>query len=237
MLLPIRTFAALAAAVSVFFGSFSYALPGQNAQGSLVLVNKQNRAPSAQPILVLPDVTPTRPALAGNIYMRPEAATALEALFQAARDEAGFTLYATSGYRSYATQRAIYERRSEALGERRASQVVAKPGYSEHQTGLAMDIEGESTLGIGLEEEFGDSPEGIWVAENAHRFGFIVRYKRGWEDITGYAYEPWHIRYVGVEHATAIAELNIPFEEYLELLQGQRTGALSGAVETEEDEG
>lgn len=64
MLLPIRTFAALAAAVSVFFGSFSYALPGQNAQGSLVLVNKQNRAPSAQPILVLPDVTPTRPALA-----------------------------------------------------------------------------------------------------------------------------------------------------------------------------
>lgn len=100
-----------------------------------------------------------------------------------------------------------------------------------------MDIEGESTLGIGLEEEFGDSPEGIWVAENAHRFGFIVRYKRGWEDITGYAYEPWHIRYVGVEHATAIAELNIPFEEYLELLQGQRTGALGDAVETEEDEG
>ena len=235
MLLPIRTFAALATAVSVLFGSFSYALPAQNPQGTLVLVNKQHRAPSAQPVLVLPNVTPTRPALAGNIYMRPEAAAALEALFQAAQDEAGFSLYATSGYRSYATQRAIFERRSEALGEKRAGMVVAKPGYSEHQTGLAMDIEGGSTLGLGLEEEFGDSPEGVWVAENAHRFGFIVRYKRGWEDVTGYAYEPWHIRYVGVEHATAIAQLDIPFEEYLALLQAQRMGALGGA-ETEEDD-
>lgn len=238
MILPFKTFAALVTAASVVFGSWSYALPGQDPAGVLLLVNRQNRAPSAQPILVMPHVPPTKEAYAQNLYMRPEAAAALEALFAAALED-GHTLYATSGYRSYATQDAIFKRRSEALGEKRASRIVAPPGYSEHQTGLAMDIEGESTLGDGLEESFGASPEGIWVAENAHRFGFIIRYKREWEAITGYAYEPWHIRYVGVAHATAIARMDVPLETYLERLRAQRAQAagVQAQKEGEVDEG
>lgn len=230
MILPFRAFAALATTVSLLFGSWGYALPQDDPLGLLLLVNKEHRAPDVQPVLVLPDVTPTKPAYAENIYMRPEAAAALEALFQAAQ-EAGYTLYATSGYRSYATQKAIYERRTGEIGTARASMLVAEPGHSEHQTGLAMDIDGESTLYDGLEESFGASPEGIWVAENAHRFGFIIRYKRGWEEITGYAYEPWHLRYVGMEHATAIAQLNIPLEWYVDLLQEARAQTLSSGAQ------
>ncbi len=78
-----------------------------------------------------------------------------------------------------------------------------------------------------LSKSFGDSPEGQWVAENAHRFGFIIRYKAEWEEVTGYMYEPWHIRYVGKEHAARIHELDIPFEYYVAQLRAAQA-ALAG---------
>ena len=165
--------------------------------------------------------------------MQPVAAHALEELFDAANDD-GIILYATSGFRSYSTQKAIFDRRSQQRGERAANRSVAKPGYSEHQTGLAMDVEGQSSLGSGLVEDFGETPEGIWLAQNCHKFGFIIRYPKGKSDITGYIYEPWHIRYVGPEAASEIASLDITFEEYIVLKRGERIVWLEGGTPDDE---
>ena len=145
--------------------------------------------------------------------VRPEAAAALEALFAGAAED-GLTLYATSGYRSYSTQKAIFERKLDRMSEKQANLSVAKPGYSEHQTGLAMDIEGETTKGTGLTEAFGESPEGIWAAKHCAEYGFIIRYPKGKEDITGIEFEPWHFRYVGREAAEIINKEGITLEEF-----------------------
>lgn len=229
-----RALASLALGLTLMFDSWGYVMPHQDPTDILILVNKQNRAPAVPVTLVKPDVTPTRESVSENIYMRPEAASALEALFEGAA-EAGLTLYATSGYRSYSTQKAIFDRKAAERGEQAANRSVAKPGYSEHQTGLAMDIEGETTLGTGLTEAFGESPEGIWVAEHCHEYGFIIRYPRDKTNITGYIYEPWHIRYVGVEAATEIIELGVTFEEYILMVRGDRIEELKGDVMQDEE--
>ena len=229
-----RALASLALGLTLMFDSWGYVMPHQDPTDILILVNKQNRAPAVPVTLVKPDVTPTRESVAENIYMRPEAASALEALFEGAA-EAGLTLYATSGYRSYSTQKAIFDRKAAERGEQAANRSVAKPGYSEHQTGLAMDIEGETTLGTGLTEAFGESPEGIWVAEHCHEYGFIIRYPKDKTNITGYIYEPWHIRDEGVEAATEITELGVTFEEYILMVRGDRIEELKGDVMQDEE--
>lgn len=153
----------------------------------------------------------------GNITMRREAAEALEELFKAAKEEQGFVLEAVSGYRSFARQKAIYNRKIQNTGSvDKAQLLVAPPGTSEHQLGLAMDIGRKS--GSGLNASFGKTKEGMWVAENAHRFGFVIRYKEEWTGITGYAYEPWHIRYVGKEHAAQLYRMDVPLEIYVDAL-------------------
>lgn len=231
-----RALAALVLGASLLFESWGFMMPHQDPSDILILVNKANKAPAVPMTLVKPDVTPTTPAKAENIYMRPEAAAALEELFAAAA-EAGHTLYATSGFRSYSTQKAIWERKLENMSERSANASVAKPGYSEHQTGLAMDIEGHTTLGTGLTEEFGSTPEGIWVNEHCHEYGFIIRYPEGKREITGYIYEPWHLRYVGKEAAAEITELGVTFEEYILIVRGDRVKRLKeGGVSVENDE-
>ena len=121
---------------------------------------------------------------------------------------------AVSGYRSYGQQASIFDRKLQKVDRQTAQRTVAPPGCSEHQLGLAMDLGTKKE--IRLTAAFGDTPEGQWVAANAHRFGFIIRYKAEWEDVTGYAWEPWHIRYVGKDHAKRIFELNIPLEEYID---------------------
>lgn len=181
----------------------------------LVLVNRDYRLSNTyEPDdLVRPDVRRD----SSSILMREEAAHALEALFAAAEEE-GLQLIAASGYRSYRTQELIYQRKIKNTGsEEKAGLLVAPPGASEHQLGLAMDLKCKSVQN--LVAAFGKTKEGVWVAENAHRFGFIIRYKEDWTDITGYAYEPWHIRYVGKEHAQIIFELDIPLEEYITALR------------------
>ena len=145
----------------------------------------------------------------------------LEALFAGAAKD-GLTLYATSGYRSYSTQKAIFERKLDRMSEKQANLSVAKPGYSEHQTGLAMDIEGETTKGTGLTEAFGESPEGIWAAKHCAEYGFIIRYPKDKTKITGYIYEPWHLRYVGREAAQEITALDVTFEEYIAMVRSDR---------------
>lgn len=145
--------------------------------------------------------------------MREDAAGALEEMFAAAKEEDNISLSSVSGYRSYSKQSTIYARKKQTTGSTaKADRLVALPGTSEHQLALAMDIaqKGSSQLNAG----FGKTEGGKWVSQNAHRFGFIVRYMEEWEDITGYAYEPWHVRYVGKEHAQALYEQNIPMEIY-----------------------
>lgn len=224
-MLTIRALASLAIGLSMMFDAWGFVMPHQDPTDILILVNKTNRAPAVPMALVKPDVAPTKEAYSENIYMRPEAASALEELFEGAAQD-GITLYATSGYRSYSTQKAIFDRKLEKMSEKAANASVAKPGYSEHQTGLAMDLEGQTTLGTGLTEAFGESPEGIWVAENCYKYGFIIRYPKGKTNITGYIYEPWHVRYVGREAAEEIKELDVTFEEYILMVRGDRINAL-----------
>jgi D-alanyl-D-alanine carboxypeptidase len=124
--------------------------------------------------------------------LRQEASDAIVAMFDAAASEAGLSLASNSAYRSYAAQQSIYD--GDDLS-------TARPGHSEHQTGLVMDIGAESGE-CSLDQCFGDTDEGIWLRDNAYRFGFILRYPADKTPITGYEYEPWHFRYVGLDLAT-----------------------------------
>ena len=145
-------------------------------------------------------------------FMRKEAAVNLRHMFSDALRQ-GCSLMAISGFRSYNRQKEIYENSIATKGELYAKKYIANPGTSEHQTGLAMDVSSLEMNGE-LEEEFSYTKEGRWVKMNAYKYGFIIRYPLGSENITGYGYEPWHYRYVGIDIATKIYTENITFEEY-----------------------
>ena len=182
----------------------------------LCLVNRETRLDKslAPDDLIKPKVDTRKESLQDRIFMRPEAAHALEDMFTAALSEKAYQLLAVSGYRSYGEQQVLFNQKAQAVGRAKASLTVAKAGESEHQLGLAMDVQCADTPT--LSEDFAETPEGQWVAENAHRFGFIIRYKDEWSDVTGYAYEPWHLRYIGILHATAVYMLDVPYEHYYE---------------------
>lgn len=144
--------------------------------------------------------------------LRKPAAKALERMFKDA-EKKKVILYAVSGYRSYARQKQIYDQNVASRGKSATDKVSARPGSSEHQTGLTVDISSRS-VGYQLSQTFGTTKEGKWVAKNAHKYGFIVRYPNGKSKITGYHYEPWHIRYVGVETASYLYKNNLTLEEY-----------------------
>ena len=145
--------------------------------------------------------------------LRKVAYDALKKLFSKAKEEKSFELYARSGYRSYNTQKDLYNSYVANHGQEAADKFSAKPGQSEHQSGLAMDITSAS-MNYQLDDTFFDTEEGKWVAENAHKFGFVIRYPKGKEDITGYQYEPWHLRYVGLSLAKETYESQLTLEEY-----------------------
>ncbi|OJF94158.1 M15 family metallopeptidase [Alkalibacterium sp. 20] len=179
-----------------------------------VLVNKQYSLPEDY----VPDnlVTVEVPTVLPNPeikQMRQVAADALKEMFDTA-ETSGIILHARSGYRSYQTQVQLFNNYVNNHGEEAANKYSARPGESEHQTGLVMDVTSES-VGLQLTEEFGNTEEGTWVRDNAHEFGFIIRYLEGKEDITGYVFEPWHIRYLGPELATDVYESGLSYEEYL----------------------
>lgn len=144
-----------------------------------------------------------------EMYMEYEAAKALEKLVDDALID-GIELYGVSGYRSYELQQHIYDINVINNGQEYTNGYVAIPGRSEHQIGLAMDL-GDATGNL-IQNEI----EVDWIQNNSHLYGFIVRYPEGKEDITGYNYESWHIRYVGIDAATEIYNSNITFEEYYE---------------------
>ena len=161
--------------------------------------------------------------------LKQEAALALEEMFDACKKDIGITLKAVSGYRSYARQETIYNNKLERVhgSVEKADEYVARPGASEHQTGLVMDV-GQKSDKVNLTGGFGATKGGKWVAEHCWEYGFIIRYQKGWEEITGYEYEPWHVRYVGKENARRIHEQEMPLEEYLQIVRNER---LLGIVE------
>ncbi|RAK18442.1 D-alanyl-D-alanine carboxypeptidase [Anoxybacillus vitaminiphilus] len=191
-----------------------------NPENILALVNKENNLPeNYKPNdLVVPNVPFT--FAEQNVekrFMRTEAAKALEKMFSAAK-QAGVYLIAASGYRSYERQKSLFEQEVEKAGKEKAIHAVALPGQSEHQTGLAMDITSPSVKNE-ITIAFGETKEGKWVAAHAHEFGFIIRYPKGKEQITGYQYEPWHIRYVGKKAAKVMFERRLTLEEYFQVVK------------------
>lgn len=167
-----------------------------------VIVNKQH---SLIPKTYIPNdlVVPAVPLrVPGNesMQVRKVTGSALGAMVKAAKQD-GQNLMLSSGYRSYTYQVGLYDGYVKTQGQATADTQSARPGYSEHQTGLAADLEPVSRK-CELEACFGTTPEGQWVAANAYKYGFIIRYTTGNEDITGYEAEPWHVRYIGTELAT-----------------------------------
>ncbi|MFC7401003.1 M15 family metallopeptidase [Citricoccus sp. GCM10030269] len=164
-------------------------------------MNKQN---PLQPLDWAPEDlrVPEVPSSKGGMELRDEAARAAEDLAAAAADD-GVSLNLVSAYRSYPYQQQTYAGWVDRYGQAEADRISARPGYSEHQTGLAMDV-GAADGTCNLEQCFGDTPEGQWVAEHAADHGWIVRYPAGAEDTTGYSPEPWHLRYVGTQAAADV---------------------------------
>lgn len=180
----------------------------------LLLVNKWNPMPE--------DWAPEMKKVQGNFVMEVRAADACIAMIQAAAEE-GISLLIVSSYRPYETQARLFNNKvqefvnqgySRDAAEERAATIVARPGTSEHNTGLAVDIVTPSYQR--LNRGFADTEAAKWMAANAHKFGFILRYPDDKQEITGVIFEPWHFRYVGIEHATAMFESGLVLEEYLE---------------------
>ena len=145
--------------------------------------------------------------------LRAEAARAARAMMDAAKAE-GVTLTVSSAYRSYAVQQQTYQHWVSVNGQRLADQLSARPGYSEHQTGLAIDF--SSPEGCRLEECYEDTRAGRWLAKNAPNYGFILRFPKGQQAITGYLFEPWHYRYLGKDLAAQYASSGAgTLEEFL----------------------
>jgi len=183
----------------------------------LILVNKLIRLDEKyEPI----DLIPVK-----GVYLREMAGSGLVKMLSDAKNEGINGIVAYSGYRSYATQSVVYNNKIASqrpkygeAAEEMAAKLVAPPGTSEHQTGLAVDL----TLTDFLKNEyvlnydFADTIQGRWLNNNAWKYGFILRYDKDKEGKTGISYEPWHFRYVGLEHAKAIHARNICLEEYLD---------------------
>ena len=189
----------------------------------LKLANKQHPLGAGY----APDELSTLPAsltfYGKEIQLESTVALAAEAMVLELRSQ-GFTdIYITSGYRTYHYQQILFNTYlgnemaahpswTQAQCEAEVLTYSARPGESEHQTGLCMDL--ISAKNPTLDESFAENPVYGWLCENAHNFGFILRYPKGKEGITGYSYEPWHYRFVGVEAATRIHEQGITLEEY-----------------------
>lgn len=147
-----------------------------------------------------------------ELYLREEALSYLTALWHAAEAD-GVTLHILSAYRSYDYQKGLFESYAERHGEEEANRFSARPGQSEHQLGTAVDFGGTA---VDFRAAFADTPQGRWLAENAHKYGFAMSYPENMEHITGYIFEPWHYRFVGVDNALEWKMSGKTLKEYLE---------------------
>jgi D-alanyl-D-alanine carboxypeptidase len=170
---------------------------------------------------VPPDLAPLAAAylaLGFGGSLRADAKAAAERMLSDAYAQ-GHDIYVRSAYRSYAEQERTFAYWVSVLGEAEARRVSAEAGHSEHQLGTAADLT-SADVGFDLTDAFGDTPSGRWLAENAHLYGFALSYPAGAEAVTGYAYEPWHYRYIGWDHAAAWRASGVTLGEYLRGLGG-----------------
>lgn len=181
-----------------------------------VLINREHSLPEEYKPkdLVVPNIKFAPGVTNEESLMRKDAAKALEELVKNAGSK-GMNIYGVSGYRSYRTQNETYNDRVKKQGKQEADKYVAYPGQSEHETGLVMDVSNTKGATSESAKDFGETREGKWLADNAHLFGFIIRYPEGKEEITGYSYEPWHVRYVGLNAAKEIDAKRLTLEEYV----------------------
>lgn len=199
---------------STSFNKSQYSLTEPTSQW--VIVNKKNAIPTTfVPNLTVPDVRLRLSSGEEQMKINTQTAPAIKEMFNAAAKD-GVTLVFGSGYRSAAKQSEFYNSYKAKDGQAAADTYSARPGHSEHQTGFAVDI--TSTSGTcHLQICWEDTPEGKWVAQNAYKHGFVLRYQEGKQAITGYQYEPWHFRYVGKELALEINKTNQTLEEFFGL--------------------
>jgi D-alanyl-D-alanine carboxypeptidase len=183
----------------------------QDPTNYLMVVNKKHPLPSTFIPSDLVDVTVPHIEQA---QLRREPATALVQLFKAA-EASGVHLTVVSGYRSYVYQKQLYDDYVANKGAAVAADLSALPGYSEHQSGLAADIDPLAPTSVAEAQG--------WLAKNAWQYGFIIRYLSGKSAITGYQYEPWHIRYVGIPMAKTLTHLGITLEEFYSIPGGNYT--------------
>lgn len=184
-------------------------------KGLLVIVNKENPLTMDYKPDDLKEIKYFAPdRTKASRYMSAEAAEAFHQMVDKAV-EAGVEIKMTTAYRSYHFQKVLYDNYVAREGQAAADTFSAKPGQSEHQTGLAVDISSPS-VGYQLSNDYGEKVEGKWLAENSYQFGFILRFPKGKEHITGFQYEPWHLRYVGITAANEIHEQGLSLEEYLQ---------------------
>lgn len=182
----------------------------QVASSSTVVVNKKHK---------LPDTYIPSPLVSiGGVQLRQDAKSAMDDLLAAA-SVAGYSLKILSGYRSYSYQANLYDSYVARDGKIAADTYSARPGFSEHQLGLAGDV-GNSNGSCDLETCFGDSAAGLWIASNAQNYGFIVRYPMGKELETGYQYEPWHLRYLGIDIAKSVYSSGETLDQYYNIPAG-----------------
>lgn len=182
---------------------------------NLRIVNRDNPLPEEYIPLDLQYINVPVDVVDEKKFMRYETLYYLRQMFKDAYYEE-CKLVAISGFRSYTRQKEIYEKSIRNKGEEYTKRYIAYPGTSEHQTGLALDISCKE-INYELEDTFEETKEGKWLKSNVQKYGFVIRYPRDGEIITGYAYEPWHIRYIGREHSMAMYRMGIEtLEEYLE---------------------
>jgi D-alanyl-D-alanine carboxypeptidase len=181
---------------------FNKSLYSTSSASSLwVVVNKKHALSPTNYVptdLTLPNV-PQRVAGNESMQLRSDAAQAVEKMFLDAK-KSNLNLMVSSGYRSFNYQVGLYNGYVKSMGQDNADKTSARPGHSEHQTGLALDIE-PATRNCELQVCFGQTPEGQWLMKNAYKYGFLLRYPADKVAVTGYDYEPWHYRYVGGELA------------------------------------
>lgn len=179
----------------------------------LVLVNKKIRLPQN---FVPKDLVSLNGQIAGStagFYLKAEALTQLKNMFAEAESE-GLGLKVNSPYRSYYQQQSVFNNWVRLAGLKQAESFSARAGHSQHQLGTAVDVSAKSSTSP-FNQDFGKTSEGIWLAKNAAKYGYVLSYPKGKELITGYSYEPWHWRYIGVENAQKMVASSLILEEYL----------------------
>ena len=181
-----------------------------------ILVNRTHRLPrkAIPQTLVEPEIIFDAPVGDRKRLLAVSAAKGVEALFARGKEE-GIYLCGVSGYRSYERQEELYQKKRREQPNQLSSQAVTVPGASEHQTGLALDVSCQA-VDYQLDERFGETREGRWLKRCAPLYGFILRYPKGKEHITGYGWEPWHIRYVTRSLALYLTLTGLTLEEYYE---------------------